>query len=91
MSKLKSFIKNWALPLSMCVGIISYLVYHFTPALYPAGPFLHEAAVRMQPVLIFFMLFFQFAKVSKPEWILLRCACKNIYKSFDFWLSFKFC
>ncbi|MBQ9399462.1 MAG: transporter [Bacteroidales bacterium] len=67
MSKLKSFIKNWALPLSMCVGIISYLVYHFTPALYPAGPFLHEAAVRMQPVLIFFMLFFQFAKVSPKD------------------------
>ena len=61
------FISNWMLPLAIVTGISAYLVFHFTPALYPAGPFLHVLVSKGQPILISVMLFLQFAKVSPRD------------------------
>ncbi len=63
-NRIIAFIKNWTLPLAMLTGAGLYLGYRALPALAPAGPFLHEAAVRLQPALIFLMLFLQFSKIS---------------------------
>lgn len=58
------FLKDWALVISMCAGAAAYIVYHNCPALHPVGPLVHEVIVRLQPVLIFAMLFFAFSKVD---------------------------
>lgn len=58
------FLKDWALVISMCAGAAAYIVYHNCPALHPVGPLVHEVVVRLQPVLIFAMLFFAFSKVD---------------------------
>lgn len=71
MKQLLVFLKNWALPVSMLTGIVLYLIYHFTPALYPAGPYLRVFCEKGQPVFIFCMLFCQFNKVT-PSQIRLR-------------------
>lgn len=71
MKKLFAIYKDWALPISIMTGIILYLVYHFSPSLYPYGHNLKIFCETAQPVLIFMMLFCQFNKVS-PKQIRLR-------------------
>lgn len=61
------FIKDWTLPLAMATGAGLYLLYRALPALSPAGPALHHIAVRLQPLLIFLMLFLQFSKISPRD------------------------
>lgn len=65
--KALTFAKNWMLPISIVIGISSYLIYHNTPALYPAGPFFHELITKGQAVLISALLFLQFLKVSPHD------------------------
>ena len=65
--KLKSGIRNCALPLSMGTGILLYLVYHWTPSIHIIGPPIHKTATMLQPVLIFLMLFLQFNKISPHD------------------------
>ncbi|MCF0175406.1 MAG: transporter [Bacteroidales bacterium] len=69
--KLLTFFKNWALPISMAVGIVAYLVYHFSPSLYSIGPVCRVICEQGQPVFIFLMLFCQFNKVP-PSSIRIR-------------------
>ena len=52
------------LPGAIVLGTSLYLLYHSTPALYPAGPFLHVAASEGQRLVIALLLFFQFVKIS---------------------------
>lgn len=61
------FIKNWMLPISMITGILSYLIYHTTPALWPAGDILHNIVTESQPMMVSLMLFLQFIKVSPTD------------------------
>ncbi len=58
------FLKDWALVISMCAGAAAYIIYHNCPALHPVGPLVHEVVVRLQPAMIFAMLFFAFSKVD---------------------------
>ena len=60
-------LKDWLLPLSIVTGIGLYLLYHFTPALYPLGPMLHAAASEGQRLVIAVLLFFQFVKISPHQ------------------------
>ena len=64
---LKKFIKDWMLIICMVVGASVYLVYHNIPALHPAGPVLLEICKRVQPVLLFAMLFLSFCKIEPRQ------------------------
>ena len=55
------------LPGALVLGISSYLIYHFTPALRPIGPACHAIAAFGQRWLIAVLLFFQFVKVSPHD------------------------
>ena len=57
MDGLKSFLKRNPLIVAMITGVCIYLVYHWIPALHPAGPTLEKAVLTIQPILIFTMLF----------------------------------
>lgn len=67
MGSLKRFLKDQSLVVAMTAGIGTYLTYHFIPSLHPAGPVLHALTVKLQPALIFWMLFLQFCKVSPKD------------------------
>lgn len=67
MQDIKKLIKDWMLPGALVLGISSYLVYHFTPALRPIGPVCHDIAAYGQRWLIGVLLFFQFVKVSPHD------------------------
>ena len=61
------FIKNWTLPLSMLTGVAAYFLYvnlHFLDGTHAAVNALIE---RLQPLLIFCMLFLSFCKVNVRE------------------------
>jgi len=62
-----STLQSAMLPTAIVLGISSYLIYHFTPAMHPAGPVLHEIASYGQRIVIAFLLFFQFVKVSPHD------------------------
>jgi len=55
------------LPVAIVLGISSYLVYHFVPALRPIGPACHAFAAEGQRWVIALLLFFQFVKVSPHD------------------------
>ena len=67
MNKLASLIRKWMLPAAIVLGICLYLFYHFTPALYPYGKWLHLAASEGQRLVIASLLFFQFVKISPHD------------------------
>ena len=62
-----SNIQALMLPMAIVLGISSYLIYHYTPAMHAAGPVLHEVASYGQRIVIAFLLFFQFVKVSPHD------------------------
>ncbi len=63
----KATLQSLMLPAAIVLGISSYLIYHITPAMHPAGPVLHEIASYGQRIVIAFLLFFQFVKVSPHD------------------------
>ena len=67
MNKLLRFYKNWALPISMITGAISYLVYSQIPFLYSKGALISQAVDIAQPALIFGMLFITFCKFKPTD------------------------
>ena len=67
MSKISQTVRDWMLPGALVLGISSYLIYHFTPALRPIGPACHAIAAFGQRWLIAVLLFFQFVKVSPHD------------------------
>ena len=58
------FIKNWSLPVSMTVGVVSYFVYVNIHALDHTHQLMNDIISVVQPGLIFMMLFFAFCKVE---------------------------
>lgn len=67
MGKISQTIRDWMLPGALVLGISSYLIYHFTPALRPIGHVCHTIAALGQRWLIAVLLFFQFVKVSPHD------------------------
>ncbi|MBQ9660196.1 MAG: transporter [Bacteroidales bacterium] len=51
----------------MIVGASLYLIYHALPALHPAGPVLELTVKKVQPVLLFAMLFLSFCKIEPHQ------------------------
>lgn len=64
MNSIIRFIKNWALPFSMLVGVVSYFVYVNIHALDHTHQLMNDIISVVQPGLIFMMLFFAFCKVE---------------------------
>jgi len=67
MGIIRKIIKDWMLPLALACGIGSYLIYHFTPALAPAGPVFYVIAAKGQPIVIAIILFLQYVKISPHD------------------------
>ena len=61
------FLKDWALIIGMIVGASLYLIYHALPVLHPAGPVLEQIVKKVQPVLLFAMLFLSFCKIEPQQ------------------------
>jgi len=67
MRHLLRFYKNWALPISIAMGVLIYLIYANIPMLHTYGPMLGEIVGFLQPTLIFGMLFLTFCKLKPSE------------------------
>ena len=61
------FYKNWALPISMLMGVVLYFVYTNLPFPEGASRFVNKAIGILQPTLIFGMLFVTFCKVKPAD------------------------
>lgn len=55
------------LPIGMVLGASAYLIYHNIPAFAPAGPLLYEIVTRLQPFLLFVMLFLTFCRIQPRD------------------------
>lgn len=67
MKILLRFYKNWALPISMVMGVISYLIYAALPLPEGTGVLVQRIIDFLQPALIFSMLFVTFCKIRPTE------------------------
>ena len=63
----KKLLKDWVLVIGMIAGASIYLIYHSIPALHPAGPALELVCKKLQPVLLFSMLFLSFCKIEPRQ------------------------
>ena len=92
---LKKFLKDWMLVIAMVAGAGLYLSYRAVPVLHPAGPVLYGIVRRVQPVLLFSMLFLSFCKIEPHQmrphrwqaWLLLVQVAAFLLTA---WLSVKF-
>ena len=67
LSLLLRFYKNWALPISMLLGVILYFVYTSIPCLRGTRHAVNEIIGILQPTLIFGMLFITFCKIKPTD------------------------
>lgn len=67
MKILLRFYKNWALPISMSLGALSYLIYVALPLPAGTGIVARKVISIMQPTLIFAMLFLTFCKLRPTD------------------------
>lgn len=68
MKKILTFLRNWTLPVAMLVGVAEYSVFVALPLDQAAHDWTYIAVTRyIQPILLFFMLFLSFIKVSPKE------------------------
>ena len=61
------FYKNWALPISMFMGVVLYFVYTNLPFLEGTSHIANKVIGFLQPALIFGMLFVTFCKIKPSE------------------------
>lgn len=61
---IKSFIKEWSLPVSLCFGTVVYLLFANVPALVPVGDAAEPWLVGMMPVVMFVLLYVTFCKID---------------------------
>lgn len=61
------FYKNWALPISMVMGVVLYFVYISLPFLKGTNQMVNQAIGILQPLLIFAMLFVTFCKIKPTD------------------------
>ena len=61
------FIKDWMLVIAMVTGASAYLIYHSIPALHCYGAPLSAVCTRLQPVLLFTMLFLSFTRIEPRQ------------------------
>ena len=61
------FVKDWMLVFAMIAGASAYLIYHAIPSIHSAGPVLEVIAKKVQPLLLFCMLFLCFCKIEPRQ------------------------
>lgn len=61
------FYKNWALPISMLMGVVLYFVYTNLPFLEGTSHIVNRVIGILQPALIFGMLFVTFCKIKPSD------------------------
>lgn len=61
------FYKNWALPISMAMGVVLYFLYTSLPFLEGSRHAANRLISVLQPTLIFAMLFFTFCKIKPSD------------------------
>lgn len=59
-----NFIKDWALPVGMTIGILVYLIFRSIPALDDFGNFFEPIANESLPIFLFLVLYVTFCKVD---------------------------
>lgn len=64
---MKKILRTWMLPISMTTGVVAYFVYANIPWLDFTHHFASQAALVIQPVLIFMMLFITFCKIDPHD------------------------
>lgn len=64
---LLKFLKDWMLVIGMICGAGSYLIYMQIPALHPAGPAIEAVCRKIQPILLFLMLFISFCRIEPRQ------------------------
>lgn len=103
MSKIKNFVRNWTLPISMICGALLYFAFAAMPISQDTqDSTYHFVSNYIQPVLLFTMLFLNFIKVRPGEmrprrwhlWVLLMqaacfiaCSLLAIYFADDYGLK----
>lgn len=65
--KIIRFFKDWTLPISMIIGIVSYLIYRNLHISANVSHFTTEFVHITQPLLLFFMLFLSFCKIDPSK------------------------
>ncbi|MCQ2065391.1 MAG: bile acid:sodium symporter [Bacteroidaceae bacterium] len=76
--KILKFLKDWMLVIGMVSGAGAYLIYMQIPALHPAGPMLETVCRRIQPVLLFLMLFISFCRIEPRQLRFHRWHIRNL-------------
>lgn len=61
---IKTFLKNWTLPIAICLGALAYIVYSHLSFLDATRPYAAPTVAIVQPLLIFSMLFLSFCKID---------------------------
>lgn len=91
---LKKFFKDWSLVFGMIAGVGLYLIYHSIPSIHTAGPVLEIVCKRLQPILLFCMLFLSFCKIEPHQmrphtwqaWLLLvQVGCFVLIGGLEIW------
>lgn len=67
MNSFYKFLKDWMLVISIITGVCLYLLYHSIPSIHSAGPALEYSIKKLQPALLFMMLFLSFCKVTPSQ------------------------
>lgn len=67
MSNLVRFLKEWILPIAMCLGVSAYFLYTSIPALDFTHRFVGEVVAVVQPLLLFLMLFLTFCRIEPRD------------------------
>jgi BASS family bile acid:Na+ symporter len=61
---MKQFIKNWSLPIVMCLGVLLYIIAHALQLPTAAKDSINNGIKIVQPALIFSMLYLSFCKID---------------------------
>ncbi len=61
---IKTFLKNWTLPIAICMGVLAYVLYSRLLFLNVIRPYTAPTVAIVQPALIFCMLFLSFCKID---------------------------
>lgn len=72
------FLKDRMLVIGMVAGAGAYLIYMNIPVLHPAGPYLEVLCRKIQPILLFLMLFISFCRIDPGQLKLKRWHLSNL-------------
>ena len=64
--KVFSFFRKFALPCSLVLGALGYLIFANVPFLQPLGDAVGPRLVELMPVVLFAQLYVTFCKIASP-------------------------